>query len=215
MCSLPASEPVANMCFSVGCTASARTSPLCPYAIGCAPFTSSISQMSHRCVPSITSDECLWQSSARMGGGVLLSSPVSDRVVCGMHLNEAERVAPVSAAVAHQRTFPSPPPVTSVSPSSRIIIARTPERVKSPPESAGIRGPLPCASSTRTQFKPFLPVFQSNTSPSRVPVTRMAPPFRAWSSPRGGSHAVDMMSVGRSVGENLPISPTPCFPSLP
>ena len=148
--SRPASDAVAKMCGSVGCTARPRTSPLCPYATGCAPLTSSISQTSHRIVPTITSELCLWQSIARIGGGVLLSSPANTRTVCGSHLKLAVRVAPVRAALAHHFTLPSPPPLTTVSPSSRTTSERTPLYVKSPPLSAGIIGPRSCASSSRT-----------------------------------------------------------------
>ena len=40
----------------------------------CGPSTSSISQISHRYVPTMTSAEYLWQSSPRMAGGFELSS---------------------------------------------------------------------------------------------------------------------------------------------
>ena len=146
----------------------------------------------------------------------MLSSALRTRVVCGSHGTDLARAAAVSCAVVHHMTAPSPPPLTSVSPSSRRARHRTPLSVTPPPESSGIFGPGLCALSLRVQCRPLTgSVTKRRTSPSLVPATSADPPPGTISLPRGGIQHTDMTSMGAVTGENLEFSAMPGLPFFP
>ena len=146
----------------------------------------------------------------------MLSSAFSTLVVWGSHGTDFERAAAVSCAVVHHITAPSPPALTSVSPSSRNARHRTPFSVTPPPESSGIFGPGLCALSLRVQKSPLVgSVTKSKTPPSLVPATSADPPPGTVSLPRGGIQQMDMTSMGEVTGENLEFSGRPGLPFFP